>query len=73
MICKACEKGSLLWGHDAEASSHSWNGGVESDCACQPEPLCSVCDCDRIARDGFVLIERPRASRAVANGSRLLQ
>ena len=73
MLCELCKRGVLLWGHDAEAPQHSWAGKTEADCSCRPEPLCSSCDAARVARDGFVLVERPLASRAVANDRRFLQ
>lgn len=68
MTCERCGTTSVFWSHDAEAEAHQWEPGHEASCSCGVDPVCAVCEADRIARDGFLLLPRqPFNVRGVAS------
>ena len=75
MTCERCGTASVIWAHDATTDEHKWeNDAGEATCCCLPEPVCVVCELQRIQDDGFLLLP-PRAfgTRAVAFGRTLVQ
>lgn len=58
MECGRCGSTSILLAHDVEDVSHEWPDDAEAGCSCSPEPVCSVCEGDRLRRDGFLLLPR---------------
>lgn len=72
MTCERCNLPVVFLGHDATAADHKWPPGREHDCCCGVELVCVFCESLRVARDGFLLVERPTELRAVATAGGLV-